>query len=149
MRIAQRPDLEESGNARAARRVGLQHVDRPRVQHAPEVAQIPAVLAGGCVDVLQADATRCGGLTGFRAIGALAAAHGVPLSAHCAPSLHLHAACAVERLAHVEYFHDHVRVDHTLLDGVPEPVDGHLRIDASRAGHGMSPRPGALRWEDV
>jgi L-rhamnonate dehydratase len=99
------------------------------------------LLAGGCVDVLQADATRCGGLTGFRAIGALAAAHGVPLSAHCSPNLHLHAGCAVERLAHVEYFHDHVRADRLLFDGVVEPEAGRLTIARDRPGHGLALRP--------
>jgi L-rhamnonate dehydratase len=99
------------------------------------------LLAAGAVDVLQADATRCGGLTGFRAIGALAAADGVPLSAHCAPHLHLHAACAVERLAHVEYFHDHVRADHAVFDGVPQPEDGTLAIDRARPGHGLTLKP--------
>jgi L-alanine-DL-glutamate epimerase-like enolase superfamily enzyme len=96
------------------------------------------LLAAGCVDVLQADATRCSGLTGFRAIGALAAAHGIPLSAHCGPSIHAHAACAVERLAHVEHFHDHVRIDHTIFDGVLEPDAGRLRYDPARWGHGLT-----------
>jgi L-alanine-DL-glutamate epimerase-like enolase superfamily enzyme len=103
------------------------------------------LLAAGAVDVLQADATRCGGLTAFRAIGALAAAAGIPLSAHCAPSLHAHAACAVERLAHVEYFHDHVRADHIIFDGVPEPrADGTLAIDLARPGHGLTLKAGVL-----
>jgi L-alanine-DL-glutamate epimerase-like enolase superfamily enzyme len=101
------------------------------------------LLAAGAVDVLQADATRCGGLTGFRAVAALAAAHGVPLSAHCAPALHAHAACAAERLAHLEYFHDHVRLEHMVFDGVPEPRDGLLRLDRRRAGHGLTLRPDA------
>lgn len=100
------------------------------------------LLAAGAVDVLQADATRCGGLTGLRAIGALAAAHGVPLSGHCAPTLHLHGGCAIERLAHVEHFHDHVRTDHIIFDGVPEVRDGRLEIDPGRPGHGLTLRDG-------
>jgi L-alanine-DL-glutamate epimerase-like enolase superfamily enzyme len=95
------------------------------------------LLQAHAVDVLQADATRCGGLTGFRAIGALAAASGVPLSAHCSPALHAHAACAVERVAHVEYFHDHVRIEALLFDGTPEPREGRLHIDRTRPGHGL------------
>ena len=98
------------------------------------------LLAAGAVDVLQADATRCGGLTGFRAIAALAAAHGVALSAHCSPQLHLHACCAAERLAHLEYFHDHVRIEGMVFDGAVEPVGGALQLDRSRAGHGLSLR---------
>jgi L-rhamnonate dehydratase len=101
------------------------------------------LLRSRSVDVLQADATRCGGATGLRAIGALAAAHGVPLSAHCAPALHAHAACAVERLAHLEYFHDHVRIEQLVFEGAPEPQHGCLRFDRARAGHGLALRPRA------
>lgn len=97
-----------------------------------------ALLAAGAVDVLQADATRCLGLTGFRAIGALAAAYGVPLSAHCSPALHLHASCAVERIAPVEYFHDHVRIEAQVFDGVPAPAAGILTVQAARHGHGLT-----------
>ena len=70
-----------------------------------------ALLEAGAVDVLQADATRCGGITGFLAASALAEAYNVPLSAHCGPSAHLHLACACSPLRHVEYFHDHARID--------------------------------------
>jgi len=48
----------------------------------------------GAVDVLQADATRCAGISGFLRVAALAEAHGLALSAHTAPALHLHPCCA-------------------------------------------------------
>ena len=38
---------------------------------------------------------------------ALRGAFGLPLSAHCAPALHLHAALAATRLWNQEWFHDH------------------------------------------
>src|SRR3954471_22680336 len=63
------------------------------------------MLEADAVDVLQADATRCGGFTGFMEAAALCAAHGVPLSSHCAPSLHLPAMCAARAAVHLEYFH--------------------------------------------
>jgi L-rhamnonate dehydratase len=107
-------------------------------------ADARVLLAAGAVDVLQADATRCGGITGLRAIGALAAAHGIPLSAHCAPALHTHAACTVERLAHLEYFHDHARLEPLLFDGVVAPIDGALRFAADRPGHGLAVKDDAL-----
>ena len=90
------------------------------------------------VDVLQADATRCGGVTGFMAASAMAEAHPLPLSAHCAPSLHLHLACASRPLRHVEYFHDHVRIERMLFDGFREPVDGAMHPDLSRPGIGLA-----------
>ena len=105
----------------------------------PEEAQ--RLLAAEAVDVIQADATRCLGLTGYRAIGALAAARGLSLSAHCAPALHAHAACAVQRSARVEYFHDHVRLERRMFDGAPEPDGGVLSVDCTRPGHGLSLRP--------
>ena len=79
------------------------------------------LLQAGAVDVLQADATRCLGLTGFLRAGALAAALRVPLSAHCAPSLHVAACCALPDVRHLEYFHDHDRLEHLLFDGAPRP----------------------------
>ncbi len=89
------------------------------------------------VDCLQADVTRCGGITGLLQVNGLAAAHHVDLSAHCAPALSAHAFCAVRRLRHLEYFHDHVRIEHMLFDGVLEPTGGCLRPDTGRTGLGL------------
>lgn len=90
-----------------------------------------------CVDCLQADVTRCGGITGFLRAGALAAAFELDLSAHCAPMASLAACCAVPRFRHLEYFHDHVRLEPLLFDGVAEQEDGALRPDRSRPGNGL------------
>jgi L-alanine-DL-glutamate epimerase-like enolase superfamily enzyme len=100
------------------------------------------------VDCLQADVTRCGGITGLLQVDALASSrYGVDLSAHCAPAISAHAFCAVERLRHLEYFHDHVRVESLLFDGLPDRVGGVLRPDRSRPGHGLElKRTDAERW---
>ncbi len=90
------------------------------------------------VDVLQADVTRCGGVTGFLQVAALCEAHHVDLSGHCAPALHLHAACAAPRLRHLEWFHDHVRIERMLFDGAPAPRDGRIAPDLSRPGFGLA-----------
>jgi L-alanine-DL-glutamate epimerase-like enolase superfamily enzyme len=90
------------------------------------------------VDVLQADVTRCGGVTGFMQAAALCEAHHTDLSGHCAPALHLHAACAAPRLRHLEWFHDHVRIEHMLFDGAPTPRDGKIAPDLSRPGLGLA-----------
>jgi L-alanine-DL-glutamate epimerase-like enolase superfamily enzyme len=90
------------------------------------------------VDVLQADVTRCGGITGFMQVAAVCEAHHVDLSGHCAPALHLHAACSAPRLRHLEWFHDHVRIEHMLFDGVPTPHDGRIAPDLSRPGFGLA-----------
>ncbi len=95
------------------------------------------LLALPSVDVLQADVTRCGGVTGFMQAAALCEAQHIDLSAHCAPALHLHAACAAPRLRHLEWFHDHVRIERMLFDGAPAPRDGEIAPDLSRPGLGL------------
>jgi L-alanine-DL-glutamate epimerase-like enolase superfamily enzyme len=106
---------------------------------AGEYAYVPADFRNlAClVDCLQADVTRCGGITGLLSASGLANAHSIDVSAHCAPAISTHAFCAVERRRHLEYFHDHVRVEGILFDGVPEPEDGVLRPDRSRPGNGL------------
>ena len=96
------------------------------------------MLNAGAVDVQQADATRCGGVTGFLQAAALCEAHHVDLSGHCGPALHLHLACAAPRFRHLEWFHDHVRIEHMLFDGAPVPSGGAIRPDLSRPGLGLA-----------
>jgi L-alanine-DL-glutamate epimerase-like enolase superfamily enzyme len=99
------------------------------------------------VDCLQADVTRCGGISGLLRVNGLASAHGLDVSGHCAPQLSAHALCGVDRLRHLEYFHDHVRIESMLFDGVLAPVDGALVPDRSRAGNGLElKRADAQRW---
>ena len=85
------------------------------------------------VTVLQADATRCGGISGFLDAAALCWAHNVPLSSHCGPSMHLHVCCAVPRAIHMEFFHDHARIERMFFDGFCEPVNGCMIPDLTRA----------------
>ena len=96
------------------------------------------LLSAEAVDVLQADVTRCGGITGMMRIGALCEAHHIDLSGHCAPSLHRHVACALPRVRHLEWFHDHVRIEQMLFDGAPLASDGVIRPDPDRPGHGLT-----------
>ena len=96
------------------------------------------MLAANAIDVLQADATRCGGITGFLQVGVLCEAHHIDLSGHCAPAIHRHVACAVPRLRHLEWFHDHVRIEQMLFDGAPAARDGAIEPDLGRPGHGLA-----------
>jgi L-alanine-DL-glutamate epimerase-like enolase superfamily enzyme len=95
------------------------------------------MLEAGAVDVLQADITRCGGVTGLLDVAALCQSHNVLLSGHTAPSLHSHVACAVIPFKNLEYFHDHVRIENMFFDGVPELVGGELVPDLTRPGNGL------------
>jgi L-alanine-DL-glutamate epimerase-like enolase superfamily enzyme len=98
----------------------------------------------GAVDCLQADVTRCGGITGLLQVGGLTEARQIDLSAHCAPAVSAHAFCGVPRLRHLEYFHDHVRLEGMAFDGVLSPSGGSLRPDPSRPGLGL-----AVKWADL
>ena len=105
------------------------------------------MLQAGAVDVLQADATRCAGITGLLRVGALCEAHCLPLSTHTAPALHLHPCCAMAPLRNIEYFYDHVRIEKMFFDGVPELADGRLRPDLTRSGMGLEfKRADAVRF---
>jgi L-alanine-DL-glutamate epimerase-like enolase superfamily enzyme len=95
------------------------------------------MLEAGAVDILQADASRCGGITGFLQVDAECHARSMQLSAHCAPSLHVHVACAAQSFVHLEYFHDHVRIEHAYFDGALTPKHGRLEPDRSRPGLGL------------
>jgi L-alanine-DL-glutamate epimerase-like enolase superfamily enzyme len=96
------------------------------------------MLEAQAVDVLQLDATRCKGFTGFLQGAAVATSFGCPTSAHCAPSIHMHVGCTVSNFRNVEYFHDHARIERMLFDGFVSPVDGRLTPDRSRPGLGLT-----------
>jgi L-alanine-DL-glutamate epimerase-like enolase superfamily enzyme len=95
------------------------------------------MLDARAVDVLQADVTRCAGITELVRVDALCRAHGNPLSLHCGPSIHLHPALALDRFVHLEYFHDHARIEQLLFDGVASVKGGALLPDLSRPGIGL------------
>jgi L-alanine-DL-glutamate epimerase-like enolase superfamily enzyme len=100
----------------------------------------------GCVDVLQADVTRCAGITNLLRADGICRARALPFSAHCAPQVSAHLCCALEKAVHVEYFHDHARVESMLFDGALELEDGALRPASDRAGLGIELRPEAERF---
>ena len=102
-----------------------------------ELLYFDQMIAAGAVDVLQADATRCCGITGFIKASAICESRSIPLSAHCAPSLHVPLGCALLPMRHLEYFFDHVRIESMLFDGFTAPRDGALRPDLSRPGIGV------------
>ena len=97
-----------------------------------------AMLNAGAVDTIQADATRCGGVTGFLIAAAEAQGADIPLSAHTSPALHASLGAALPNVVNVEYFHDHVRIERMLFDGVPRLDAGDLVPDPVAPGHGMT-----------
>ena len=101
------------------------------------------MVAAEAVDCLQVDVTRCGGYTVWLRAAAIAGSRGLQVSAHCAPNLHAHVAAAVPNLRHVEYFHDHHRIETMLFDGALDPRGGVL-TPTDQPGHGL-----ALRTADA
>ncbi|KAA0015880.1 enolase C-terminal domain-like protein [Antrihabitans cavernicola] len=100
--------------------------------------------AAGAVDCLQVDASRCGGITEWLRAAAVAASFGLDISGHCAPHLHAHAAAAIPNLRHLEWFHDHVRIESLFFDGTLDPLAGTISPDPDAPGHGLT-----LRVSDI
>jgi L-alanine-DL-glutamate epimerase-like enolase superfamily enzyme len=98
--------------------------------------------AADAVDCVQVDVSRCGGITELLRIAAVAEAHGLQISGHCAPALHLAALSAIPNLRHLEWFHDHTRIEQMLFDGLPAPVDG-TAFPPDSPGHGLRWLPSA------
>jgi L-alanine-DL-glutamate epimerase-like enolase superfamily enzyme len=107
-------------------------------EYAADVYDAAALAA--VVDCLQLDATRCGGYTGWFQCAALAEAHNLQVSAHCAPAIHAPIAAAVPNLRHVEWFADHARLEPRLVDGSPQPRGGMIDPNRAEPGHGMTLR---------
>lgn len=104
------------------------------------------MIAAQAVDCVQADVTRCGGYTGWLAVAALCAANHLDISGHCAPNLHAPVAAAVPNLRHLEYFHDHHRVENLLFQGALSPQGGELAPRVDQPGHGLTLAPAAARF---
>jgi L-alanine-DL-glutamate epimerase-like enolase superfamily enzyme len=122
---------------------GLREVRRgvaPEVtagEYGDSLAYFQRMCAAGAVDCLQADVSRCGGITEWLRVAAVAAAHQLEISGHCAPHLHVHAAAATPNLRHLEWFHDHVRIEQMFFDGALDPTGGALRPSPTAPGHGL------------
>jgi L-alanine-DL-glutamate epimerase-like enolase superfamily enzyme len=127
-------DLE---GLRLVRRRAAAGMDIAAGEYGFEPEYFRRMLDAQSVDVLQIDATRCQGITGFLQSAILADVQHIPISAHTAPSMHAHVCCAVPGARHVEYFHDHARVEQMLFDGVLQPQNGMLFPDRSRPGNGL------------
>ena len=112
-------------------------IDVTAGEYGYDLVYFERMCAPGAVDCVQVDVTRCGGITELLRIAAVAAAHGLDVSGHCAPSLHLAPLAAVPNLRHLEWFHDHVRIESMLFDGFADPSGGRAS-PAEEPGHGLS-----------
>lgn len=126
---------------------GLCDVDIAAGEYGYDLAYFARMLEAGAVDCLQADVTRCGGYTTWLRVAALAAGRNLEVSGHCAPNAHAHAALAVPNLRHLEYFHDHHRIEQMLFSGALSPEGGELEPDPGTVGNGLELKePDAERY---
>jgi L-alanine-DL-glutamate epimerase-like enolase superfamily enzyme len=109
-------------------------------EYGHDIHYFQRMCAAGAVDCLQADVSRCGGITEWLRVAAVGASHGLEISGHCSPHLHAHAAAATPNLRHLEWFHDHVRIESMFFDGTLDPTGGTIRPDATAPGHGLTLR---------
>jgi L-alanine-DL-glutamate epimerase-like enolase superfamily enzyme len=120
------------------RREGPPGLDVTAGEYGWDLFHFQRLLEHDAVDVVQPDVTRCGGYTSFLRVDALCRARNLALSAHCAPAQSVHAVCACETAVHIEYFHDHARIESLLFEGTLEPQEGgRLVPDLSRSGNGL------------
>ena len=110
-------------------------------EYGGDLSYFARMCAADAVDCLQADATRCGGITEWQRVAAVAAAHHLEISGHCAPHVHAHVAAATPNLRHLEWFHDHVRIEEMFFEGTLDPAGGTIRPDPGRPGLGLTLRP--------
>ena len=106
-------------------------------EYGTDVTYFRRMCEARAVDCLQVDATRCGGYTEWLRAAAVAASFGLDVSAHCAPNLHAPVAAATPNVRHLEWFHDHVRIESELFTGALDPAGGQVRPHPDRPGHGM------------
>lgn len=135
---------QDTAGLRLLRDAGPPGLDITAGEYGYLLPDFAALLDAGAVDCLQADVTRCGGITGLLQVGGLAEARQVELSAHCAPAVSAQAFCAVPHLRHMEYFHSHVRLENIAFDGTLSPAGGVLRPDPRRPGLGLE-----VKWADL
>jgi len=109
-------------------------------EYGSDVTYFRRMCQAQAVDCLQADATRCGGITEWMRAAAVAASFGFQVSAHCAPHIHAHVAAAVMNLRHIEWFHDHVRIEDMFFDGTLDPQGGVITPDPYAPGNGLTLR---------
>jgi L-alanine-DL-glutamate epimerase-like enolase superfamily enzyme len=122
---------------------GLRHVrqavtaDVAAGEYGTDLFYFQRMCDADAVDCLQIDLSRCGGITQWFRAAAVAAAHGLEISGHCAPNLTIPAAAGTLNFRHLEWFHDHVRIEDMFFEGTANPQGGSARPDDDRPGNGL------------
>lgn len=128
---------------------GLRHVRRSvradvaAGEYAGDLYEARRLCGSDAVDCLQLDVSRVGGITEWLRAAAVAASYNLQVSGHCGPHLHAHVAAATPNLRHIEWFHDHVRIETMLFDGTLDPTGGVITPRDDAVGNGLTFRDDA------
>lgn len=81
------------------------------------------LIENDCVDIVQPDASWCGGITEWLKIWSLASAYGVPVSPHALQLIHVHLVAAKPNTMWIEYFAPDNPLYSIIFDIFEEPKD--------------------------
>ena len=105
------------------------------------------LIARGCVDIVQPDVGRVGGVTEWLKVAHMAHAFNLPVAPHAVQLVHLHLACATPNLKVVEYLNTSLETDRVWYTEFPEPRDGMWSPYPDRPGLGLELDPYAVeKW---
>lgn len=123
---------------------GLRHVRRSvsadvaAGEYVGDLYEARRLCDSDAVDCLQLDVSRVGGITEWLRGASVAASYNLQVSGHCGPHLHAHVAAATPNLRHIEWFHDHVRIENMLFDGTLDPTGGTITPRDNAVGNGLT-----------
>ncbi|GAA2092959.1 enolase C-terminal domain-like protein [Microlunatus panaciterrae] len=117
---------------------GRTRADVAAGEYGYDLVYFQRLCSAGALDCVQVDVSRCGGITELLRIAAVAAAYNLDISGHCAPYLHAPVLAAVPNLRHLEWFHDHVRIERQFFAGATAPDHGSLALSDDVVGNGLT-----------
>lgn len=106
------------------------------------------LILGGAVDILQMDVTKCGGITEWLKIAAIAQAWNIPFAPHAMHYAHMHLVAAAPNGLMLENLFMHQKVNDLLLVDPPVPKNGYLKIP-DKPGCGIDINEEHLRTYNV
>ena len=95
------------------------------------------LLDKGAASILQPDVGVCGGVTEWRRIAALAAAHGVPVAPHSRQESHVHLVASTPNATWLEYFPDDAITNISRVFKTGLEIKGGEAVIPDRPGFGI------------
>jgi L-rhamnonate dehydratase len=119
------------------------HIPIAHGEHEYSLYGVRELIENKCVDYIQIDMNRVGGITAGRKIAALAEAHSIPVVPHAGQMHNYHVTMANYNCPIAEFFPPvDVEVGNELFwyifDGEPTPKDGYIDLDDNKPGLGLT-----------